>query len=76
MSEQKKKLVAYHEAGHAILGALMRPWLEWELSSPQAKHLPSYFFVVWKCQERLRCCGEDQHRPARASWWGHHLHAI
>ena len=24
MSEQKKKLVAYHEAGHAILGALMR----------------------------------------------------
>ena len=23
MSEQKKKLVAYHEAGHAILGALM-----------------------------------------------------
>ena len=25
MSEQKKKLVAYHEAGHAILGALMCP---------------------------------------------------
>ena len=23
MSEQKKKLVAYHESGHAIVGALM-----------------------------------------------------
>ena len=23
MSEQKKKLVAYHEAGHAVVGALM-----------------------------------------------------
>ncbi|OLP73483.1 ATP-dependent zinc metalloprotease FtsH 3, partial [Symbiodinium microadriaticum] len=26
MSEQKKKLVAYHEAGHAILGALMNDY--------------------------------------------------
>ena len=37
---------------------------------------PSCFSVVWKFQERLRRCGEDQHCPARASWWGHHLHAI
>ena len=26
MSEQKKRLVAYHEAGHAILGALMNDY--------------------------------------------------
>ena len=49
MSDQKKKLVAYHEAGHAILGALMRPWLERELSSPQAN---SQVVSLWSGSSR------------------------